>query len=100
MPQSATLFHPSKSHEEALSRALKAWGVEPDFYDIWGNHHVVSRAVATAILKSLGVPAESLEELDSALEAKVSREWSQILPATVVTSANAKRIPINIPEHR
>src|SRR4051794_17155029 len=98
MPQSPTLFLPSTTYEEALDKALKAWGVEPDFYDIWGNHHTVSRPVATSILKSLGVSAGSVEELDQALEAKASSEWLQILPATVVASVTAKKILVNMPE--
>jgi len=92
-------FRPSASFDEALSRAAEVWGVEPEYWDIWGNHHVPSAEARQAVLRSLGIACDTREQLDRALEDRLWREWSRLASATVVASANRPvEIAVNVPE--
>ncbi len=88
---------------------LLAFGIEPEYTDIWGRTHVTSDEVAAAILKSLGVadrdsdPATErsdqatersdqaigrsnagIERTDPAIERCREQEWSRALPPAIV----------------
>lgn len=96
MPSQPVSFQPAETYEQALDAALRAFGVQPEFYDIWGDHHKVSPGVARAILTSIGVPSDSVQALNDALEQKLWNEWSTPLPATIVTSAAKPEVPISL----
>ena len=91
-------FHPSATYEEALSRAAALWGVEPEYWDVWNQHHVVPAETQKAILESLGVPASTRDRLDAAVEQRLWNEWSRPVPATLVISENATQVPIRTVE--
>ena len=42
-------------YEQALDLAAGLWGIEPQFFDIWGNDHVTSVETKQAILRAVGV---------------------------------------------
>ena len=71
-----------------LRKAAEAWGIEPDYWDIWGKKHRASPEAQTAILASFGIDAANPEMLEHALEEKLWREWSSPLPPTLVVSQN------------
>ena len=79
------------TYDEALDRAAETWGIQPDYWDIFGNRHVTSPQTKRAILESLGIPADTKEGLEQALEEKTRAEWSRLLPPCVVVSENQGR---------
>jgi hypothetical protein len=91
-------FQPSEDYESALSRAARLWGIEPEYWDIWGNRHQAPLEVQRSILHSLGIPADTREELDAAIEERLWRDWSQVIAPTIVLSRQAHEITIQIPE--
>ncbi|MEK7752054.1 MAG: hypothetical protein AAB654_09075, partial [Acidobacteriota bacterium] len=98
MTDSVLSFRPSADYDEALARAAEAWGVEPEYWDIWGNHHVPTAHARQAVLGSLGIACDSREQLDRALEERLWREWSGLAPATIVASAHGPlEIAVSIP---
>jgi len=75
-----------QSYLEALDRAATLWGIEPQYWDIWGRLHVTSAETTQAILKAMGIAADSEEQLETAIEARLSRERSRLVPPCLVLS--------------
>lgn len=97
MPNQPTTFSPANSYEEALERAALAWGVECEYWDIWGKQHKATAEGMSAVLDSVGVDVRSKESLDSAVENRLWRDWSRVLPPTVVTSSETPEIRVRVP---
>ena len=90
-------FEPSPTFEQALERAAELWGIEPGYRDTWGQWHETPPAVKRAILKSLGVPGDTLEELDRAVEERLWSEWSALTPPVVVLGEQSRALALNVP---
>jgi 4-alpha-glucanotransferase len=71
-----------------LDQAARTWGIETEYWDVWGQRHQASPEVETAILMSLGVDAALRATLDEALEERKLREWRTPLAATIVLTAD------------
>jgi 4-alpha-glucanotransferase len=81
-----------------LDQASLEWRIEPEFWDIWGNHHVPGFAVKQAILRSLGVRCDSVSDLRQALEARRLQEWGRPLPLCLVVSGEKPiSLPVRVP---
>lgn len=73
-----------ESFEQLLDRAARAWGIEPEFWDIWGNLHVTPAEVKRGLLSGLGVDASTSEGLKRALHERARKEWLRLVAPTVV----------------
>ena len=90
-------FQPSSNFDDALTRASTVWGVEREYWDIWGKHHTASEAALVAILRSMGVDASSAEALDRAVETRHFEEWSTLVPpALVLCMSEPATIPVSV----
>jgi 4-alpha-glucanotransferase len=78
---------------QALQKASEYCGIQSEFWDIFGHHHVASPATCTAIVTSLGLRADHLEE---DLAAREQACWSRLVDRCVVATGN--QFTINIPE--
>ncbi len=74
----------SSTYDEALDRAAETWGIQPDYWDIWGKRHITPPETKRAILHSLGVPTETKEQIDEALAARSRDEWSRLVAPCLV----------------
>ena len=90
-------YLPAENYEEALGRACRMWGVQEEYWDIWGNRHIASAEVRRAVLTSLGVAAGSTEALNAAMEERTWNEWSSVVSRTLVESQSAASVPIHVP---
>lgn len=92
-------FLPSKTYEEALDRAARLWGIEPEYHDTWGRRHVTTPGIERAILEARGLAAGTREELDAAVEQRLAEEWARLLPPVFVAGESAwpKGFPVNVP---
>ena len=90
---------PSPTYNEALDRAAETWGIQPDYWDIWGKHHVTPPETKQAILQSLGIQTASKEQLDAAVEEHSRREWSRLVPPSLVISQSQRprEFAVNLP---
>ncbi|HUQ93593.1 MAG TPA: 4-alpha-glucanotransferase [Bryobacteraceae bacterium] len=77
---------PLPDYQNLLEQASLRWGIEAEFWDIWGQRHVPSGDVRKSILRSLGVPCDSAEDLRQALQDLDTREWTRICPPVRVVS--------------
>src|SRR5260370_15421624 len=85
----------------ALEHAADLWGIEREFWDIWGKRHETPPETQKGVLKSLGVDTSSEEAIERALSDRQSREWSRPLAPTIVTGDGmpleiAARIPAEL----
>ncbi len=90
-------FTPSATYGQALDRAADLFGIEREYWDIFGNHHVASPEGITSVLDSLKIDASSREELDQAVENQWWGDWSRLLPVTLVASVNQPKITLHLP---
>jgi hypothetical protein len=91
------IFKPSETYEQALDRAARMWGIEPQYGDTWGKLHVTSAETKRGILEALGVPAGSREELDHAVEERLWKEWNRLLPPVAVVGEKERTFPLQAP---
>ncbi|MBL8217354.1 MAG: 4-alpha-glucanotransferase [Bryobacterales bacterium] len=83
-----------------LGQAADLHGIEAEYWDIWGAHHQTSPAVQTAILRSLGVPCQTPDELQSHLAIRRKEPWARPIPRTLVVASDRTsplRLPIRLP---
>jgi 4-alpha-glucanotransferase len=74
---------------------LISYGIEPEYFDIWGHTHPTSDEVAQAILKALGVADPQRE-----IEQRRAEEWSLALDPAIVVREDADSIRVRIPADR
>jgi len=70
--------------ERDLAEAAKAWGIETDYWDVWGKQHYASPTVERAILHSLGADGQSGQPAQLAIEKRLERDWLRPLPPSIV----------------
>jgi 4-alpha-glucanotransferase len=76
------------------AEVLTAFGIQPEYFDIWGNKHATRDDVAEAILRSLGV-----QNIDGAVQQQLAETWRRPLDPTLVIREDTA-IPLRIPaEH-
>jgi 4-alpha-glucanotransferase len=92
-----TFAMPSETFEQLLDRAADLHGIEAGFWDIWGRYHPTSVAGKQAMLRAMGVAAESREALESSLAELTRREWQRLTPPTVVAREGNTAFAITVP---
>jgi 4-alpha-glucanotransferase len=86
----------SDSFEQLLDRAASWFGIGGGFWDIFGHYHTTSVAAKQAILRALGVAADSAADLEQALGELARNEWERLLPPAVVAGEAG---PVELPLH-
>src|SRR3984885_10729035 len=80
-----------------IEQAARAWGIETDYWDIWGKQHQASPELEAAILGSLGVDLHSKESLEEAIERRQQRQWrSPLAPTIFLTAGLPHEIPVSL----
>jgi len=73
------------SDHSALDSLCEYCGIQGDYYDIWGHHHVAAPHVKLALLRAMGVPLAAESEAAAALERLQAQEWRDVAaPVKVV----------------
>jgi 4-alpha-glucanotransferase len=95
-------YQPAANYPEALARAAKMWGIEASYFDIRGRRHQTSIEGQRAVLKSLGVAVETMEEAEDAIHERLLAEWSALAaPVVVETLTDAEAgLPVQVPVER
>lgn len=95
MPLPQIRFEHASSYDDALHRAAAEWGVEREFWDIFGNYHVASADTEARILGSLGVDVSSQDTVEEARMRRFQHR-AAVLPNTSVVSENDKAVEISL----
>jgi len=83
---------------ERLAYLAGLYGVERQYYDIWGNLHTASEETLTAVLRAMGVGFGSAEELERAIDAAEHGPWLRPLePVYVFRQGACLDVRVNIP---
>ena len=87
----------SSTFEELIDRAAALRGIEPGYWDIFGQYHATTTACKQAILRAMGWAAGSVTELEQSLAANTRREWERLTPVTVVAlEEDAVELPLSL----
>jgi (1->4)-alpha-D-glucan 1-alpha-D-glucosylmutase len=88
------------SERTALEHLGRMHGIVPDYYDIWGRHHVASDATLIGLLAAMGVAADTTEKIERAIHAQTLAHWRRVLPQTVVVRDHAApwTLRLNLPD--
>src|ERR1700733_9784247 len=93
------LDHPNPPDPMLIEQAARAWGIETDYWDIWGKQHHASPELKTAILESLGVDTSSKTSLAEALDRRQQRQWrSPLAPTIFLTAGLPHEVPVSLPD--
>jgi 4-alpha-glucanotransferase len=71
-----------------LDRLADLAGVEPDYWDIWGNHHAIAPENKRRLLSTLGCPAEDDAGAGAAVARLDEQEWLRPLPPVRILRTN------------
>lgn len=90
---------PSESYEHLLDQAARLWHIDPEYWDIWGRHHVTPDDTKRAILEGLGVRAATAAGLRESIEARRRREWTRLAPRVLVVAQDhtSVELPLHAP---
>ncbi len=100
-PESDATPQPVPPDPIEIERAARAWGVETDYWDIWGKQHHATPDLETAILGSLGVDLRSKTTLQQAIERRSQRQWrSPLAPAILLTAGGPHEVLVSLPASR
>jgi 4-alpha-glucanotransferase len=84
-----------------IEQAARAWGIETDYWDIWGKQHSAAPDLEVAILQSLGVETLSKDSLRLAIEGRSQRRWRSLLAPTIfLTAEEPKEVSLSLPAAR
>ncbi len=85
-------------YAQLLTRAAELWQIAPDYWDIWGHHHITTPETIRTILEDLGVRAGNAAELEQSIAGRLAREQSRLVPPSQVIDAEPpQRLTINAP---
>ncbi|QLH38733.1 MAG: hypothetical protein HWD60_06965 [Defluviicoccus sp.] len=61
-------------------------GVEPEYWDIWGNHHPIPAAAKKSILAALGLAVADDEAIARSMQQLQDAQWRRWLPPVLVAT--------------
>jgi 4-alpha-glucanotransferase len=68
---------PHRTAEQLVDDLAALFGIDPEYYDIFGERHVISLETKRAILAAMGVHAETQERMAQELVAAHEATWRQ-----------------------
>jgi 4-alpha-glucanotransferase len=73
-------------------------GIIPEYWDIFGDKHVASPETKKAVLRAMGINADSEEEVLREIRERQARPWKSLIEPAHVVSVNEQplRIPLYI----
>ena len=85
------------TNAENLGRLADLAGIEPDYWDIWGNYHPVSEESKRSMLGAMGIPAGDDGAVDAGIKELEDAPWREPLPPVIVVSEGERpRVPISL----
>ena len=90
---------PDPPDPSQIEQAARAWGIETEYWDIWGQLHRATPRLETAILRSLGVDVGSKVSLGDAIERRRQRpSRSPLAPTIFLTAGLPRELPVALPK--
>ena len=84
--------------EQLLDHAATLRGIEPEYWDIFGHHHVTTPQTKQTILRAMGWAAGDADELRRSLADYERREWQRLAPPCIVAmESDPVELPVHLP---
>ena len=65
---------------ESLDRLVALAGIQPEYWDIWGNYHGIDDSAKRNILAALRLPAGDEASTTASIRQLAERDWRRLLP--------------------
>lgn len=84
-------------HRELLLNIGRLYGIDGDYFDVWGHRHEVPAATQEALLEAMGLPLGELGRMPGVAEREA---WSTVLePVYVIPGEEAeRRLLLHLPD--
>jgi 4-alpha-glucanotransferase len=100
MPLPQIVFEPSTSYEDALHKAAEEWGIEREFWDIFGKRHVASAAMESRILAALGLDTSSQASIEGERIWRFQGRAAPVIQPVSITGEEEKWVILSLVEHQ
>lgn len=86
--------------KDLLDQLCQEFGVDREYWDLWGNRHEASGECKAAILSSLGLDTSSANRLRLSADSLAARKWTHGLPPVLVLplSDSAPVASLSVPD--
>ncbi len=86
---------------DAINQLAHAYGIESEYWDIWGKRHEVSSETKQILLEAMGIPAGDESAVAASLERLEREKWERILDPVMVIRGRPEHLTltIRVPEH-
>jgi 4-alpha-glucanotransferase len=82
-----------------LDRLAEIVGIEPYYWDIFGNRRETSDATKRALIAGMGLPAGTDDEVAASLKRETEEPWRKPLPpCAVLVDTEPLAVPVSLPE--
>jgi 4-alpha-glucanotransferase len=86
------------SNAGKLEHLTELAGIEPDYWDIWGNYHPVSAESKRSLLRALGISADNDAAIAASIRELEEDPWRHPLPpVAVVREGGPATFPVTLP---
>jgi 4-alpha-glucanotransferase len=89
----------SDNYESVLDDASQRWGIDAEFWDIWGRKHITPPETKQAVLRAMGVDTATAESIRNAIRERDRKQWTSLVPPCLVISATSgpRETPLYVP---
>jgi len=98
MPFSDIRFEAARDYEDAVRRAAGENRIDHEYWDIFRKRHETSQETARKILEGCGWDVSSFEAIEAARKIRFDKDFTALLPPTVVVREQHKWVPLTIAE--
>ena len=88
---------PVRDFESRLRAAAESHGIQPEYWDIFGNRHELTSDLAQRLLGAMGLDASSAAALAQSLARRAADSWSRLAPPVAVVDRQDIRVPLRAP---
>ena len=82
-------------YEDSIHKQAERSGIQPDYYDIWGQHHIVPVQSKLALLNAMGQPTDQQAVADLLNN---TSEQTACLPPVLIAPQASVTLPLVLPE--
>ncbi len=86
----------SPDRESLLDRAAELCGIEPEYWDTWGQRHTPAKEIKLAIVESLAGDCTETAGLRHYLAARELEQWTRLIPPSLILAANRQPFTIAV----
>src|SRR5438445_13771055 len=88
----------SKTEINNIRRLARLYGIQTSYYDVKGQRQEAKVEALSGVLKALGAPLESFNDLTAAIRERRLAEWQQVAePVTVAWNGGPGEVELRLP---